>query len=104
MDDNEYEQKIEEDFQQKVEQNAREDELKTEKNRKKRQRAKEAKRRKKNLKLSGVDTQSNDKSSSDIVVDEDEFQYVPILDPKKKVDEAKEEIHSPPKEEKKEIS
>jgi len=104
MDDNEYEQKIEADFQQKVEQNAREDELKTEKNRKKRQRAKEAKRRKKNLKLSGVDTQSNDKSSPDIVVDEDEFHYVPILDQKKKVDEAKEEIHSPPKEEKKEIS
>lgn len=102
MDDTEYEQKAEADFQEHLDQKERIDESKTEKNRKKRQRAKEAKRRKKNLKLSGIDIESSkEKTSSEVVVDEDEFHYVSILNAEQQENGTKEEkIDGPPIDEK----
>lgn len=75
---NEAEMKAEEDFQRKVEQDAREEAEKTEKRRRKREREKNAKRRKKNMKLGGVGLTEDEPNSPGGDHVEDEFDYTPI--------------------------
>lgn len=74
----EAERMAEEDFQRKVEEDAREEAEKTEKRRRKREREKNAKRRKKNMKLGGVGLAEEGQTSKGGDNVEDEFDYAPI--------------------------
>ena len=104
---NEAEMKAEEDFQRKVEQDAREEAEKTEKRRRKREREKNAKRRKKNMKLGGVGLTEDEPNSAGGDHVEDEFDYTPIAASESKLhtndlnDNAKDDVNQ---EEKKEES
>ena len=89
IDEDEQERLAEEAFQQELLQCKTEEERKTAKRRRKRQREKEAKMRKKNLKAAGIDLSAAPAGSTN-KKDEEEFTYVPLAEQKAE-DEKKEE-------------
>ena len=77
INEDEEEMKAEDEFQKKLDHDAKVEAEKTEKRRRKRERAKEAKRRKKNMKLGGVGGDNRESVGNDNE-EEEEFEYKPI--------------------------
>ena len=79
INEDEEEMKAEDEFQKKLDHDAKVEAEKTEKRRRKRERAKEAKRRKKNMKLGGVGGDNNESvENGNGEEEEEEFEYKPI--------------------------